>query len=166
MNLKVFHHQKPAMPIESVMFLHHLGNYAGPIHVYFRGPSAQCVRLKDGRLHVYQRGVFPDLLDGPGYILASRALADVLLSSCGLSVQIVPAQVIHLPTGESLAEYFEILPHDEVTPQTAKTVDATGGRAWHFNKSHLFVTTQAALELQRSGFQSLQFERGFDACAG
>jgi hypothetical protein len=165
---KLFRRKASTPPIESVMlFLHHSRDFVGPFHVSSHGPAASCVRLKDGRLHVYQRGEFPDLLEGPEYILAGRALADVLRSACGRSLEIVPAQVINVATGEiATRDHFDVLPHEEITPETLQAVDSTASRAWHFRKSHLFVTKQVVLELQRAGFTSLQFDPGFSGFCG
>ena len=154
-------------PIESIMFLHHMKDFTGPFHVWSRESAASCVRLKDGRMHVYRPGSFPDLLDGPEYILASHALADALREACGASMEVAPVEVINVATGEKKSQhYFDILPHEEVTPEAVRTVDATGKRAWHFRKSHLFVTGKVVLELQSAGFTSLQFEPGFRAFCG
>jgi hypothetical protein len=157
----------PGLPVESIMFLHHLGGYAGPIHVSSDASCpAQCVRLKDRRLHVWRRGNFPDLLNGPNYILARPALAKVLQTCCASSVEFAPAQVINVQTGRQLAKYYEVLPHDEVTPRTIGNVDSSGVRAWHYRKSYLYVTKRVALELQRRRFRALQYEPGFFGFCG
>jgi hypothetical protein len=149
------------------MLIHHLRDYSGPIHVCSHAMNAaRCVRLQDGRFHVFQAGSFSDLMDGPDYILLSPALAESLRRSCGSSLDIVPAQVIDVRTGRSLAQLLEVRPHEELTPETLRTVDATGSRAWHFRKSHLFVTKQVVLELQQARLGSLQFSPGFTEFAG
>jgi hypothetical protein len=162
----LFHRREQTQPIESIMFLHRWKEWPGPFHVWSHEPAAKCVRLKDGRLHVYQRGSFPNLLDGTEYILASRNFANALRDACDSSVEIVPAQVINAATGETLAKHFEVLPCEEVTLETLATVTTSGSRAWHFNKSHLFVTKQVVLDLHGAGFTSLEFSPGFSAFCG
>ena len=133
-----------------------------PIHVSLGGfGHAQCVRLRDGRFHVFQPGTFPALLTGPDHILADTNLAGLLQRLCGPALFAMPAEVIHLPTGQNLAEYFELSPQDEVTPDTLRQIDASGIGVWHFAHSHLFVTDQIAVELRAAGYERLRYASGF-----
>src|SRR4051812_19615807 len=111
---KFFRPRASALPVESLMFECYPADYAGPFHVTSREPAASCVRLRDGRLHVISGSGFPDLLDGPEYILVSRALADVLRNVCGTSIKVVAVEVINVATGETITQgHFDVIPHDE-----------------------------------------------------
>ena len=143
------------------------GEYSGPVHVWSDAPDpAQCYRLKDGRLHLPRRGGFAHLLDGSGYILASPQLAEVLRPACGGALTMVPAQVIDLRTEMKLADYFDVLAPEEVTPETISTINVSGRRAWHFNRSNLFVTKEVVVELLRARIPHLQFTPGFGEFCG
>jgi hypothetical protein len=154
--------------LEFIMFAHQMGDYSGPIHVRSGVlGSAQCVRQQDGRFHVFQRGTFSELLNGPGYLLASFLVADVLRRECGPSLKIVPADVIDVATERTLANYYELSPGEEVTPETISNIEASGNRAWHFHRSHLFVSKSVAIELQRTVSGHLRLTAGFsDFCGG
>jgi hypothetical protein len=147
---------------ELELLLWHMRDYNGPVYVgsYVSG-AADCVRLRDGRLHAFQAGVFPVLLAGPGYILAGRSLGRTLLALCGASIEAAPAQVINLNSGKTLARYVEIKPHDEIRPTTIRDVDASGFRAWHFRNEALFVTKPVMIALHKKRFQGLEFSPGF-----
>ena len=127
---------------------------------------AQCVRLRDGRLHVFQPGSFPPFLTGHQFILADQELAHVLHRLCGPALEVAPVDVIHYPTEKLLAKYLDIRPTAEVTPATVRQVDASGTGAWHFAHSHLFVTQQVAADLQAIGYGRLRYSDGFEDFAG
>jgi hypothetical protein len=156
-------HSYPSLcgPRSETVFGQGIDGYAGPVHVWSDGLRARCVRLGDGCFHVFQRGDFTDLLDGPDYILAVPRLAAALRTLCPSTVEIVPAQVVNIQSGQSLASYEEVRAREEITPGMIETVDAQGDRAWHFKRRHLFVTKHVALLLRRRGFPSRGYSRGF-----
>jgi hypothetical protein len=147
--------------------LMYLGDFRGPLHIEAYSPDfVKCFRLKDRRLHVYQGSAFPVLLTGPEHILANHALAEILQSTCGASIQGTPVDVMDVTSGNVLANYQDIKPYEEITPQTISGLDSSGSRAWHFERSHLFVTRPVAVAIFEAGFGGMIVSRGFEEFAG
>jgi hypothetical protein len=141
-----------------------LQDYHGPLQVHMDVRNrAKCIRLKDGRLHVYETGAFPILLTGPDYILVDHALGKILQASCGQSIQITPIEIINVNSGSSLASYLDVKAAEEITPKTIANVDSSGSRAWHFMNSHLFVTKPVMDAIHEEGISGLMFYPGFRA---
>ena len=132
-----------------------------------RGPkSMACSRLEDGRFHVYRAGAAPILLTGSSFILAREPLAALLGELCSGCLDLVPASVVQVASGESWNGYFEVKAKEEITPLTIATVDASANAAWHFSRAHLFVSASVMDEISSRGIKELSFSPGFSEFAG
>jgi hypothetical protein len=157
------------MSDEATVFLAHWARAPGPFNVqtvWFKSAHgwgkapASCVRMKDGRFHVFQRGEYRDLLCGSDFILASPRMANVLERCCGEEMRLVPTQLVNAATDTKLADYCEVLPLVEVTTNTIRQLDATGYHVWHYRRQFLVVTKAVAVEFLNSGVSQLHFEKG------
>lgn len=156
------------LPVSSIYFLHELQGYDGPLYVHAireRG-GGLCERGANGRFVVTREGSFSNINTGRDFILVSKALAKVLQASCGHCAEFLPAEVIDRTTGKVVSKQVEVRPRDEITPQTAELVDASGAHLWHWMHGALFVTKTVMLALQAAGFDLLEFERGFQFFCG
>jgi hypothetical protein len=101
---------------------------------------ANLVRLNDGRMHLSRDGAFGPLICGFQHILCGDALGDLLRESCGASAIFARVAVVNFVNDEVLTHYWDVQPHEQVTPATISTVDVRGARLWHFDHCHLFAS--------------------------
>jgi len=128
--------------------------------------SAQLARLQDGRFHVLVAGTIDRLICGPDHILANEPLASALRSLCADSLTIEPVQIVRLATGESWTSHSELLPHDEITPESLDRIDCAGLGIWHYDRRGLFVSPPLRQRLIEAGFADLEFSAGFSHWGG
>jgi hypothetical protein len=75
-------------------------------------------------------------------------------------------ELVQVATGKLFGTFYEVLARDEFTPQDVERVPETGACAWHFRRSHLFVSTEVAQRIQQQGFYDLTFSPAFSGFAG
>jgi hypothetical protein len=132
-----------------------------PQSVGTRGGYFRCVRLRDGRFHLVKPGPIPCLLFGGDYILASESFAELLRELCSHCLDFRRTEIVQIATGEVYGSYFEVIPHDEITPESISKVSAAGFHAWCFGEKHLFVSPAVAEEIRKRGFDEVTFSAGF-----
>lgn len=132
-----------------------------PQSVGTRGGYYRCVRLKDGRFHLVKPGPIPHLFFGGDYILASERCAELLRELCAHCLDFRRTEIVQIATGEMFGTYFEVIPHDKITPESISKVSAAGFHAWRFGNKHLFVTQAVAEEIRKRGFNEITFSPGF-----
>ena len=137
-----------------------------PQSIEARNGSYRCVRLSDGRFHLVKPGPLADLFYGGGHILASEVFAGVLRETCAHCLDLRRTELVQIATGEIFGIYYEVLPHDEFTPDDIDRVPALGFHAWHFQRAHLFVSPTVAEVIRQRGFDDLSFSPGFSRFAG
>ena len=114
-----------------------------------------CAKLQDGRFHVYKPGIASNLITGHEFILASEPLATIISKTCQSLVEVQPAVVIRISTGEKWPGYYELKPLQEI--DSYKLPDASGFQVWHYDHSWLFVSPELMDEIIRSGVTNLSF---------
>ncbi|MFI5381676.1 MAG: hypothetical protein ACHRHE_20450 [Tepidisphaerales bacterium] len=146
-----------SLPAESIVCLHALQGYDGPLDVcdikHIHITSA--IRLGDGRYRLN--------LPGTSCILVSRPLAKVLRRTCGHCAEFLVATVADAHIARTLAKCVEVRPRDEITPDTLPHLVATGAHVWHWEHRCLCVTKQVMVEIQRARIAGLSF-RPFTLC--
>src|SRR5581483_1523648 len=121
----------------------------------------RCVRLADGRFHLFKPGPLAHLLYGGDFILASETFAELLRETCSHCLDFRRTEIVQIATGERFGIYFEIIPYDEIAPESIGKVSTVGFHAWRYGSSDLFVTQAVADEIQKRGFDGITFSPGF-----
>ena len=135
-------------------------NYQGPWLLTSREwNTMRCLKLQDGRFHVYKRGITSSLIEGYEFILASRPLATLIKETCQSLVEVQPVVVMNIATGEEWPDYFELDPLQWI--RYPELPDASGYQVWHFRRSTLFVSPVLKDEITRSGIADLEFGPGW-----
>jgi hypothetical protein len=124
------------------------------------------MRLPDGRFHLFKSGPLVNLFHGGDHILVSEAFAAVLRDTCSHCLDLRSTELVQVATGETLGNYYEVLPRDEFTPEDVDTARSLGFHAWHFRREHLFVSSEVAERIRQRGFDDLSFSPGFSQFAG
>lgn len=137
-------------------------DYSDPFHIYsLEVQTLSCARQSDGRFHVCQPGIAPIIVTGYEHILIKDPVFSVLQELCSDSAEFKEATVMQVVKGDTFEGYYEVIPHEEVTPETIKKVDGSGCKLWHFNKKYLFVSNAVRNELFKLNNQNLSFTPGF-----
>ena len=140
-------------------------NYKGPYYIESTDlDTMKCARLQDGRFHVFKSGIASNLITGHEFILVSQPLATIISKTCQSLVEVQPAVVIRLSTGEKWPDYYELKPLQEIRPY--ELLDASGYQVWHLDHSCLFVSPKLMDEITRSGIANLSFFPGWSRFAG
>jgi hypothetical protein len=143
------------------------GSSAQLFHVGSRTSSANLVRLDAGDFQVWDPGEFGSLLCGADHILATTALANALQGACGDDIEVRPAKIVRLSTGESWSSYMEIIPLAELAgPDDLPRARQSTRRAWHYAHSQLFVRAEVRDLLAALDLPDLVFSPGFRQFAG
>jgi len=115
----------------------------------------RCVRLTDGRFHLVKPGPLSHLIYGGDFILASESFAELLRELCSHCMDFRRTEIVQIATGERFGTYFEIIPHDKITPKDIGTISAVGFHAWHYGRRNLYVTHAVADVIQKRGFDEI-----------
>jgi len=137
-----------------------------PYFVETKNGSDRCVRLQDGRFHLFWPGPLTNLFYGTDHILVSEAFADVLRDVCVHCLDLRCTELVKAVTGERFGYYYEVLPYDEITPADINSVRASGCHAWHFCRRHLFVSPTVIEYIRQRGIGELSYSLGFSRFAG
>jgi hypothetical protein len=136
-------------------------------HVESRTSSVKLVRLDAGDFQVWGPGEFGSLLCGADHILATTALANALQGACEDDIEVRPAKIVRLSTGESLSPYMEIVPVAELAgPDDLPRARQSTRRAWNYAHSQLFVRADVRDLLAALDLPDLAFSPGFSQFAG
>jgi len=128
--------------------------------------AMQCYRLQDGRFHVVREGRASVLIAGGDHILVREPLASILRELCGHCLELVPAVVMQVVSRESWPGYFEVLPQEQIDPDTVSAADPSGYMVWGFGRGCLFVSPAVRREILQRGIDELHFSKGFSRFAG
>jgi hypothetical protein len=137
-----------------------------PQHIAVKNGMQRCVLLPDGRFHLVTPGPLVDLFYGGSHILVSESLASVLREVCPHCAEFRPTELVQIATGEKFGTYYQVLPHEEFTPEDIESVRTSGPHAWHFRGAHLFVSPKVAAIIRQRGFKELSFSLAFSEFAG
>jgi hypothetical protein len=137
-----------------------------PQSIETRDGSYRCVRLTDGRFHLLKPGPLAHLFIGGDHILVSEKFAEVLRETCAHCLDLRRTELVQLATGEIFGIYYEVIPHDEVTPEDVDRVRASGFHVWHFGRANLFVSAAVVEQMQQRGIDGISFSPGFSRFAG
>jgi hypothetical protein len=139
-------------------------NYKGPYYIASTDlDTMKCARLQDGRFHVFKSGIASNLITGHEFILAFGPLATIISKTCQSLVEVQPAVVIRISTGEKWPDYYELKPLQEIRPY--ELPDASCYQVWHLDHSELFVSPELKNEITRSGIANLSFSPGWSGFA-
>lgn len=134
----------------------------GPFHIFANVTTAMdCLRLDDGRFHVYRSGQPAILLSGYGFILVKDPIISIFQKFCAKEADFKDAIVMQTVTGETWNGYYEIVPHEEISPDVINTIDDTGFKLWHFNRKALFISSAVRNELLNSNIEGISCLPGF-----
>ena len=136
-----------------------------PYFVETRNGSGRCVRLQDGRFHLVRPGPLTNLFYGSDHILVSESFADSLRDLCAQCLELQRRELVQIATGERFGYYYEVLPYDEITPTNMSSLHVSGCHAWHFGRSHLFVTPTVIEHIEQRGIGELSYSLGFSRFA-
>jgi len=106
------------------------------------------------------------MFHGGDHIIVSEPFAAVLREACVHCMDLRGTELVQVATGETFGSYFEVLAHDEFTPEDVGTVHASGLHAWHFRREHLFVSPDLAERIRQRGLDGISFSPGFSRFAG
>ena len=148
------------MPFQSPM------QSEAPQYIEGKNSSHRCVRLRDGRFHLVRPGPLTALFYGGDHILVSEPLAAVLRDTCAHCLELHRTEIVQVASGESFGIYYEVRPHEELTPEDIDRVSASGFHAWHFRRAHLFVSPEVAERIRQRRFDDISFSPGFSRFAG
>jgi hypothetical protein len=101
------------------------------------------------------------LFYGGDFILASETFAELLRELCAPCLDFRRTEIVQIATGERFGTYFEVTPHDKITPESISTVSSAGFHAWRYGSHQLFVTQAVADAIQERGFDEITFSPGF-----
>jgi hypothetical protein len=136
--------------------------WAGPYYVFVDSLNPMCcTQLADGRFHVYKSGEPVILLSGSDFILVKEPVFSILRNLCENRAAFKDAVVMQTVKGENWGGYYEIVPHEEIFPDTIESIDHSGLKLWHFDKKYLFVSLAVKKELSGSNIKGVSFAPGF-----
>jgi len=121
--------------------------------------------LDGNRFHIFRGGEQAPMLDCSTHLVASDALAALLARFCPNQLEISPARLEQVATGETCRGYSVLRPISELTPDNIGTAPSDGYRVWRAWDRYLFVSPALA-EVLREAFPSLlEFSDGFSQFA-
>jgi hypothetical protein len=95
------------------------------------------------------------------HIVCSDALVEVFRSECHESASFDLVPVVNLATEAVLAHYWDIKPHEEISPSNVSTVDVRRAKLWHFDHQYLFGSPAVVRALAAHGVAGIFVSPGF-----
>jgi hypothetical protein len=148
------------------IFQEELKNWEGPFHLFANiSNSMCCARLKDDRFHIYKPGEPTIILTGYGFILIKEPILSIFKKLCANTAEFKDATVKQTVQGENFSGYYEVDPHEEISPDNSEHIDSSGFKLWHFDKRYLFVSIAVKNELSKLNIKGISFTPGFSEFA-
>ena len=101
------------------------------------------------------------LLTGSDFILVQDQILSILNKTCANKAEFKEANVMQTVKGKTWNGYYEIIPHEEISPDTIDCIDYSGFNIWHFDRKYLFVSLAVKNELLNSNIKGVSFTPGF-----
>ena len=149
-----------------IMIPEEMKDWKGPFHfdVGCLNPM-RCMRLQDGRFHVFESGEPAVLLTGSDFILAQDPILSILKKLCANKAEFKDATVMQTVKETTWSGYCEIIPHEEILPDTIDCIDYSGFNLWRYGRGNLFVSLAVKNELLNSNIKGVSFTPGFSGFA-
>jgi hypothetical protein len=129
-------------------------------------PSVPLFRLADGRYQLTKDGPIAPFMDGPGYFLVERHLADFLEELDISGLRNVRAVIWHRRIDKEYATHSNLIVDRFFTSSTIDELDLTGNQVYSMDDRYLFVSPELKDRLQCSAFGYLRFSDGLSDFAG
>ena len=128
-------------------------------------PSVPLFRLSDGRYQLTKDGPIAAFMNGPGYFLVEKELADFLDGMDIDGLRFEPAIIWHRRIDREYSTHTRLIVDRFFVSESIGELDLAGNQVYSMNDNYLFVSPELKERLENSPFNYLRFSAGVSGFA-